>query len=1469
MDWECHNTAGGCAVLPEITLSLKEVALSVGNPSSENSGPPTPPGVILPEKQAVPKSSSCGKQEPSAGFQAQEGVTLPEQKGEVPLNVHAKVFQPVHVQRPAKKKVGQVNFIDSSLYITGYIAGVQTSILVDTGAAYTIMSSQLWRDTMAAKLDPVEGSLVSATGEELQILGQATLPLRLGLREFLHSVMVVENLEHTCLLGADFLAENKCVINYDNKTLAIAGQELPLHHKQDQPRICRVVVDRPITVQPNTEMVFPGKLLKSAGVNEGSPGIVERKQGKNSLHIGRTLVVPKNGKVPVMVANVSDSAIHLRPNSTLGWFHPSCKTDARTHVFEVNAKPAVSKTNLQEVNLGQNNLTGVHSAADRSEHPPPKPVPIHREPRNPAELNLLLQQLDINRQELSDAQYSSVVELIRDFEDIFSRDEFDIGRSHLVQHNIETGDTPPIKQAPRRIPPHCLALVDDITKSLLERQLIQESQSPWSSPIVLAKKHDGSVRLCIDYRRINAHTVKSALPLPRVDDTLNALSGSRWFSSLDCASGYWQMEVNPDDRPKTSFVYGTKQYEWKVMPFGLTGAPASFTRLMTLVLGGLTHCLVYLDDVIVHAASFADHIDSLRRVFTNVREAGLKLKPSKCHLFQSSVGFLGHVVSENGVATDPEKINKIAEWPVPTDLSELRSFMGLATYYARFVPDFAKIASPLNQLTKKGVEFVWSDGCQQAFALLKSKLTSPPVLAYPDFSPDAGRFVLDTDASDFAIGAVLSQEQADGSEKVIAYGSKALHGGEENYCTTRREMLAFVTFAEHFRYYLLGKKFLCRTDNMALRWLLSFKEPSGQIARWLERLAEFDFDIEHRPGQNHGNADGVSRRPNRIRKHGNCPSCGPTGDTQEKTADIRQAQSRDPDLLPVIEQVKSGDAPTEEFLKGLSSVARAIMAQYSCLDLIEGCLYLRSPKEKYQESPRLVLPKDMIVPVLSQLHDGFSGAHLGQFKTELKVRKRVWRPGLKRLVVDYIRSCPTCQKCKAAPKRNKAPLKPIPIGRRFQRLHIDIIGPINPPSRRGHRYILVAQDAFSKWPEAWPLRNQKASTCARVLVSEYVARFGVPENIHSDQGTNFESNLFKEMCQILGIHKSRTTAYHPQGNGQVENFNKSLKAMLTATVEAEGRDWDRKLPSALMAFRASTQVSTGETPFLMNFGEEMRLPLDVMVGATGDPGPDMNNFVQDLREELEAAFWRARTNVGLAQKRQRAHYDTNMKNGSFKVGDLVLLRDHRIRPDEVSKFHRKWKGPYRILEKLNEVNYRVETVGQGRLRKSVVHLNNIKLYYSRDGTQPERIPDPLEETRSQAVSDSSESEDEVEFLRTDPRQSLRATSPAPSETEILKDDILSSDSLATDHCVDHLLGELESIPTLSVGEGSDHESEDQFPTEDLERPYNLRPRTNLKRPSRYINAAQLKEEDPERWEKILRMKPKWLRRARRGKVVGV
>ena len=457
--------------------------------------------------------------------------------------------------------------------------------------------------------------------------------------------------------------------------------------------------------------------------------------------------------------------------------------------------------------------------------------------------------------------------VLMEYSEAFSKGDHDIGHFSAIQHHIHTGDASPIKQRMRRTP---LGYADEEKEhldKLLKAKVIEPSESEWASPSVLVRKRDGSVRWCIDMRKLNNVTIKDRFPLPLIEECVDALEGCMYFSTLDMASGYYQLEVSEEDRPKTAFVTKYGLFQFQRMPFGLCNAPATFSRAMSLVLRGLSWSTViaFLDDVIVLGKSFKEHTTNLREVLGRFCSYGMKLKPKKCQMFRSSVLFLGKVVSRTGVSVNPANVEKVLNWKQPVSKKEVEAFLGLVNYHREHIVGYAGIAEPLYGLTKK-TPFHWQDEQQQAFERLKMAMTSTPVLAYPN-ATDA--FILDTDASNHSIGAELLQVQ-DGKERVIGYDSLVLNNTQRRYCTTRKELLAVVMFTRHFRHYLLGKPFHVRTDHNSLIWLLGFKNIEGQLARWLEELATYDMTIMHRPGKDHGNADGLSRVP----REGVC-NCSP------------------------------------------------------------------------------------------------------------------------------------------------------------------------------------------------------------------------------------------------------------------------------------------------------------------------------------------------------------------------------------------------------------------------------------------------------------------------------------------------------------------------------------------------------------------------------------------------------------------
>lgn len=527
---------------------------------------------------------------------------------------------------------------------------------------------------------------------------------------------------------------------------------------------------------------------------------------------------------------------------------------------------------------------------------------------------------------------------------------------------------------------------------------------------------------------------------------------------------------------------------------------------MESVLQGLQWktCLVYLDDVVIFASTEAEMLQRMDEVFTALSKARLKLKPRKCILFARQTDYLGHVISEQGVSVSPSKISAIREWPIPENATDVRSFLGTASYYRRFVRDFASIAAPLHRLTEKGALFVWTPEHQSAFESLKTALSTTPVLRFP--VPDAP-YVLDTDASLNGIGAVLSQV-IDGEEYVLGYASRTLDKAQRNYCVTRRELLAVVHFVRHFRPYLYGRKFTVRTDHSSLQWLLNFKEPEGQLARWMESLSEYQFDIQHRPGKKHGNADGLSRQ-------GPCRQCGRIdGENLASDSKLRHkvnlvqlqpkwtveelsaAQRADPDLAPVITALESQRKPTQDEISTWSPASRRYLMEWNRLSFVSDTLRRKWFDAQGREShDQYVIPRKLVSEVLRAAHDNPLSGHFGARRTLLRARGQFFWASMSTDVRDWYRSCQTCCARRPKPSAPHHPANRQVVAAPLQRVALDILGPLDPPTERGNRYIMVIVDYCTKWVEAMPMIDQTAQTCARHFVEGFVCRLGIPEQL--------------------------------------------------------------------------------------------------------------------------------------------------------------------------------------------------------------------------------------------------------------------------------------------------------------------------------------------------------------------------------------
>ncbi|MCP3668139.1 MAG: hypothetical protein GY696_37575, partial [Gammaproteobacteria bacterium] len=624
-----------------------------------------------------------------------------------------------------------------------------------------------------------------------------------------------------------------------------------------------------------------------------------------------------------------------------------------------------------------------------------------------------------------------------------------------------------------------------MVSKMLQQGVISRSCSPWSSPVVLVTKKDKSWRFCVDYRRLNDVTKVDGYPLPRIQDILDSLSKSKIFSTLDLASGYWQIEIDPKDREKTAFCCFSGLFEFNVLPFGLTSAPASFQRLMEVTLAGLQwrNVLVYIDDICIFSPDFETHLRDIEQVLSRLSKAGLKLKPTKCHFGCAEIPFLGHVISASGVRPDPSKVEAVKNYKVPSSVLEVRQFCGLVGFYRRFIRNFAMTAKPLYQLLQKGHIFYWSAECQKAFEQLRDELVAPNILCYPDFSRP---FCLSTDACDSGLGTVLSQSDDDGEERPVAYASRSLSKAERNYAIIEKEGLGIVWAIKYWRHYLYGRKFTLFTDQAPLKWILKSRDSTGRLQRWSLSLQEYDYTVEHRKGIHNSNADALSRlyvenSPDEV----NAASTGPRPQNLQNPSRsvlsdffyldfLKESQRTDERLSKILQKVESGTAVPVENDETVSA------GRYAVRDGILVHIPSEMTRLSHEFSDQLVVPLSHRLRVLQSCHDDIFSAHLGIDKTLKKVSQRFFWPNMKQTVIDYVRRCPDCQTKKRPIQAERAPLVPIPMGGPFETVAVDILGPL-PLTENGNSVIVVFTDYLTKWVECFSLPDQKASTIAKCL----------------------------------------------------------------------------------------------------------------------------------------------------------------------------------------------------------------------------------------------------------------------------------------------------------------------------------------------------------------------------------------------------
>lgn len=993
---------------------------------------------------------------------------------------------------------------------------------------------------------------------------------------------------------------------------------------------------------------------------------------------------------------------------------------------------------------------------------------------------------------LNKEEKESLIELCMEYNHIFHLEGDKLTATDTVMHEIPTNSNKPINTKSYRYPEALKEEVNEQINKLIENKIIKPSNSPWNSPVwVVPKKMDASGkkkwRLVIDFRKLNEISIGDVYPLPQINDILDQLGHSKYFTTLDLASGFHQIKMNPKDQTKTAFSVPLGHYEFTRMPFGLKNSPSTFQRLMNNVLMGLQglKCFVYLDDIVIYGNSLQDHNNKLREVFYRLAQHNLKLQPDKCEFLKTEVMYLGHLITQDGVKPDPRKIEAVKNYPIPKNPKDIKGFLGLAGYYRRFINNFSKLSQPLTKLLKKDEPFVWTSLQQSFFEILKTKLCEEPILQYPDFTET---FNLTTDASNYAIGSVLSQG-SNQDDLPIAYASRILNKSEINYSTTEKELLAIVWSVKHFRPYLYGRKFKIITDHKPLTWLMNVKDPGSRLVRWRLLLEEYDYEIHYKQGKLNQNADALSRiKPENVANIEVINIHNMTKNRENYSFFLKELErkpilynkleehneklpnsvnkviftSTDLDIenekllleyKQYIQELRS-NKPNQYDVLSISDTDNKIFFTFpnihywdnvtyedifECLKNLRYTLIQENIKEinftsfcnfrlKWHKVRTIIryifkdtqiiinifhgkvqTPKREDIPkILEENHSNAISGHIGFHKTYKKIKSNYNWDSMKKDIKEFIRHCESCQKNKINRRKNKKPMEITSTSTEaFQKIALDIVGPL-PLSENGNKYILTLQDDLTKYSQAYPLHKHDAEIIADCFVRNFICKFGIPQTLLTDQGTDFTSKLIQEISKLFKIKKINTSAYHPQSNGALERSHSTLADYLKHYVNEDQTNWDNWIDFAMFSYNTSVHTSTQFTPFELIFGFKANLPSSI----TKEPEFKYyyDTYLDELILKLRKSRDIARNKLIHSKEYNKVIYDKKCKDIKFKVRDLVYVSNEAIKVGRSRKLSPYWIGPYKIIKVNSKTNVTIKN--KNKILK--VHTNRLKHAFVRE-----------------------------------------------------------------------------------------------------------------------------------------------------------
>ena len=995
---------------------------------------------------------------------------------------------------------------------------------------------------------------------------------------------------------------------------------------------------------------------------------------------------------------------------------------------------------------------------------------------------------------LSPDQRKQIEQMLTEECDVFSKTDSDIGNITDFQMKINLTDNIPVNIAYRSIPRPLYEEVKNYIDDLLTNGWIKQSYSAYTSPMVCVRKKDGSLRLCIDYRKLNMKTIPDRQPIPRIQEILDSLHGQSWFTTLDMSKAYHQGYISEESRKYTAFSTPWCLYEWLRIPFGLCNAPPAFQRYINESLVGLRDiiCIAYLDDILIYGKTFEEQVANVKAVLQRLKSRGIKLRASKCNFFQKEVKYLGRLISHDGYRPDPADTLALNKFTTPPkNIGELRTLLGFLGYYRGYVKDFSKKLKPLYDLLKHEKSetkpkkskqtksksshlesktlISWNSTHQTILDNMITYMKSPQIMAFPDYNKP---FIVNCDASADGLGAVLYQKQ-DGVNRVISYASRTLSDTERNYHlhSGKLEFLALKwAITEKFADYLCyGPPFEVFTDNNPLTYVLTSAKLNASGLRWVAELANFQFTIKYRPGKKNQDADYLSRNAITIDDMIKQNTCKINPDSistitsaiqtpiynhnvsvsqlQLSTPDpiipvnmeeIIQNQVNDAVVGPVYQAVLNGFRPDKKTWDRLDRKSKLLMQQFEKLTIENKILYRTTTHYK-----QIVLPEIYHQIVYTELHEKM--AHLGPDKVVDLSRRRFYWPYMAKEIEHYVRKKCSCIISKKPNIPEKAALTPIEATYPFEIISIDYLHLDR--CKGGYEYALVVCDHFTRFTQSYATKNKNSKSAADKLFNEFILQYGFPKRIHHDRGKEFNSNLFKQLHKLSGIKSSNTTPYHPMGDGQVERMNRTMINMLKSIPEDQKQNWKQHLPKLSFAYNSTINKATNYSPFYLMFGRSSRLPIDSIFNIDNNENPteSYHSFVQNWEKSMKEAYRLANDNINKNNSYNKQYYDRKAKVINIEPGDKVLLRNLQERGG-TGKLRSYWEHEiYTVVDK--DENIPVYTIKSNAGKIKRIHRNLIMKCNDLPIQQSPEKPVPIKEIRKPSVQlDIEESSDDESFI---------------------------------------------------------------------------------------------------------------------------